>query len=60
MTILGQREATLLVSNLEGDALLSAILQEKQLEFLGEGERFFRFERYRQNPSSQLDERFVA
>ena len=45
---LGQREATLLVSNLEGDALLSAILQEKQLEFLGEGERFFDLKRYRQ------------
>ena len=45
---LGQREATLLASNLEGDALLSAILQEKQLEFLGEGERFFDLKRYRQ------------
>ena len=27
---------------------MSAILQEKQLEFLGEGERFFDLKRYRQ------------
>ena len=45
---LTQREATLLASNLEGEALLSAILQEKQLEFLGEGERYFDLKRYRQ------------
>ena len=53
---LSQRKATLLATNLDGDSLLSAILQEKQQEFLGEGERFFDIKRYRHTLLSHWNE----
>lgn len=44
---LSARGATLLSESLEGDALLRRILDEKQQEFVGEGERFFDLKRHR-------------
>ena len=38
---LGARGATLLEESLSGDALVEAILKEKQKEFVGEGTRYF-------------------
>ncbi len=44
---LSRRGAELLADDLTGDPLMLAILHQKQLEFLGEGERFFDLKRYR-------------
>lgn len=41
------RGASKIGTNLRGDALLLAILTEKQKEFVGEGERFFDLKHYR-------------
>lgn len=50
---LSLRGAPLIDESLTGDALLSEILHQKQLEFLGEGERWFDLKHYR---SSHLNE----
>lgn len=44
---LGYRGAPLLPDNLSGDDLLREVLHQKQMEFVGEGERFFDLKRYR-------------
>lgn len=46
---LAQRRATLVDTQLTGDQLLKAILQEKWKEFAGEGERYFDLKRYRKS-----------
>lgn len=44
---LGLRGASQIDTNLRGDALMQTILNEKQKEFVGEGERFFDLKHYR-------------
>lgn len=44
---LAERGAPAVDASLRGDALLSEILHQKQLEYLGEGERFYDLKRFR-------------
>lgn len=58
--LLASRKAPEITSPLSGDALLQRIFAERQLEFVGEGKRFYDLKRMAKRPDLPRYKRFLA